>query len=462
MPLCLVLLAGFALRLPSFFSPALAADEALFATWARLIAVWRDPLLQTQFVDKPPLLFYAQAIFYPLLGPVAWAARLPNWIASLLLIPLVAGWARHLFADRTAHTTALLTAASVAFSPLAIRFSTSAVIDPLLTALLTGALWLASGAKSAENPRRPLWAGAVFGLAVLAKYQAWLFLPLIGALAWHSGWTRRDAVRWVVGCAPALLLLLLWGGPRLVTRQWASYGGIRPITSWEWLPRLLAWVDAGGALFVACLAAGAVAVVLAWRGRGATPTSLLLLFACAYALLHWLVAIPAWPRYLLPVLPVLAVPVGRGLAVAVGRLPLTSAWARQVATWGVVGALAATALLQSGPNAVSAETKPADHAVATAAAALADAPYGTVLYDHWYSWQWRYHLFDSGVYVDWTPHPQQLVADLNAFYDDRRYVALPDSAESLPFRRALSDAGYTLRPVSGAPADDVVLYQIGR
>ncbi|RMG96345.1 MAG: glycosyltransferase, partial [Chloroflexi bacterium] len=64
-------------RFRALFANTFHADEALFASWARLIAVWRDPLLVTQAVDKPPLLFYLQAVFYPLFGPVMWAARLP-------------------------------------------------------------------------------------------------------------------------------------------------------------------------------------------------------------------------------------------------------------------------------------------------------------------------------------------------------------------------------------------------
>ena len=93
---------GAVLRFRGLFANTFHADEALFATWARLIAVWRDPLLLTQAVDKPPLLFYLQALFYPLFGPVEFAARLPSWIASLLLIPLTAQLARRLTGDRAA------------------------------------------------------------------------------------------------------------------------------------------------------------------------------------------------------------------------------------------------------------------------------------------------------------------------------------------------------------------------
>ena len=84
---------GFGVRLPGLFQNTLFADEALFATWARLIAALWDPFLLQQPVDKPPLLFYLQSVPYSLMGPVEWAARLPNLLASVLLVPLVGVWA---------------------------------------------------------------------------------------------------------------------------------------------------------------------------------------------------------------------------------------------------------------------------------------------------------------------------------------------------------------------------------
>ncbi|HID54780.1 MAG TPA: hypothetical protein EYP41_22425, partial [Anaerolineae bacterium] len=141
----LVLLAFF-LRLRGLFANTFHADEALFASWARLIAVWRDPLLVTQPVDKPPLLFYLQALFYPLQGPVEWAARLPDFIASLLLVPLTAVFARYLERESQVSQISqifsgpLMAAAFVAFSPLTIQFSATAFTDPLLTFWLTASL----------------------------------------------------------------------------------------------------------------------------------------------------------------------------------------------------------------------------------------------------------------------------------------------------------------------------------
>jgi VCBS repeat-containing protein len=107
----------------------------------------------------------------------------------------------------------------------------------------------------------------------------------------------------------------------------------------------------------------------------------------------------------------------------------------------------------------------ADQGAAQIATYLQDAPYGTVLYDHWYSWQWRYHFFYKGVYVSWFPHGQALAEDLAVFGRDgnAHYVVLPSTARnrfaaSQPIIRAIEQAGFTLHPV--AHADNITLYQI--
>ena len=145
------------LRTPGLFANSFQADEALFATWAREIAIWRDPLLAMQPVDKPPLLFYLQALFYPLFGPVEFAARWPNWIASLLLVPLTGMLVWKLY--RRAET-AVLASALVALFPLTIQFSATAFTDPLMTGLLITAL-------TAVSFQKPGWSGLLFGLALL-------------------------------------------------------------------------------------------------------------------------------------------------------------------------------------------------------------------------------------------------------------------------------------------------------
>ncbi len=469
-------LAAF-LRLRALFANHFHADEALFASWARLIAVWRDPLLQTQLVDKPPLLFYSQALFYPLLGAVEWAARLPNWIASLLLIPLVGIMAWHWYRDAK---TAVLAAALIALSPLAIQFSATAFIDPLLTFLLLLAITFTSRS-------RPGWAGLLFGLAVTAKYQAFLFLPFILGLALMAGWRRRQAARWITGCAAPLLLLLIWelarsSQPVLWRHQMQNFGGVRLIWSWELWPRAAAWLQQGQYLWGGWLSAGLflAALLALWRLRPSSEdkkttavSKLLLLFLAAYGLLHWLLAVPVWDRYLLPILPLTAILCARGWGLLAGWLAqsLARRSGRAASTRWITAGLIMALLVLLLPAAEKARNgrfpvggqPDADQGASEVAAFLADEPYGTVLYDHWYSWQWRYHLFDKRVYVSWFPHAAALTADVAAFHspEQARYIVLPAAAVSQPIQRALETAGFKLTPVFHSQANPgIILFQI--
>jgi 4-amino-4-deoxy-L-arabinose transferase-like glycosyltransferase len=345
-----LILAAAALRWHGFFTNTFHTDEALFASWARLIAVGRDLTLQSQAVDKPPLAFYLQSVGFPLVGNVSWAARIPNLVASLLLIPLVAQWTWRLYRDELA---ALIAAAVIALSPLAIQFSGTAFLDPLLTTFLVSALLLVC---VPSGRAKPLLAGFVFGLAVATKYQAWLFLPLIGGIAWLFGWRWRSWQRWLVGFLPVVAVVLVFGGGTLLARQWQSYGGIRPIFSWELLPRGLEWLEnmayVTGTLWSLLFLIGIIITFLLQNqrssrfsrihpasqrspdilcperiraeivgnevanlpgykspGYSAAPAEagldgLLLAFLVGYLVLHWLLAIPIWERYLLPVLPI--------------------------------------------------------------------------------------------------------------------------------------------------------------
>ena len=104
----------------------------------------------------------------------------------------------------------------------------------------------------------------------------------------------------------------------------------------------------------------------------------------------------------------------------------------------------------------------ADGGAAAVAAALADAPYGTVLYDHWYSWHWRYQLFDRRVYVSWFPHARVLLDDLAAFggSGSARYIALPAGETAAPVVRRLREAGYGLALVVRPPGGSIALWRI--
>ncbi len=499
-------LLAFWLRLHGLFANSFHADEALFASWARHIASWKDPLLLTQAVDKPPLLFYVQALFYTLLGPVEWAARLPNFMVSVWLVPLTAVLYRHLYltqrrrrAENGCHQTLrapwrssriniLLPALIVACSPLAIQFSPTAFTDPLLTFLLITSLSVIRIPYSVNRTqltahRLPLTSGLLFGLAIATKYQAILFLPLVVGVGWLMGYGRAQWQRWLMGVLPALTAVFLWDVARtgswlLWSAQIGNYGGVRLAWSWELLPRLLAWgrLWATAVPPILLLLLVVLLVGLIWRAFRVDDAAsrvdlLLILFVMGYGLLHWLTAVPVWDRYLLPLMPLVAILIGRGfsliLQIFADKFNEESAFIRRIRVYPrsifflflVVLLIFPAWKARYGRYPVGGRAD-ADQGAAQIAALLADEPYGTVLYDHWYSWQWGYHLFYRKVYVSWFPHGAALAEELAVFGRDgnARYVTLPVGSISSPVIRAIHTADFQLQPVTAA--GNIALYQI--
>ncbi|MEK7328998.1 MAG: glycosyltransferase family 39 protein, partial [Chloroflexota bacterium] len=163
-----VLLAGFALRAAPLTQNRFHPDEALYATFARLIASGRDPMLSTVVVDKPPLPFYLTAASMSLFGPTEFAARLPFFFAGVISIALLHQLGGALY-NRRAGTLAAL---ALALSPIAILFAITLFTDTLLVAFLLWSLLMAVRQKWS-------WAGLAFGLAFACKQTALFFLPLI-------------------------------------------------------------------------------------------------------------------------------------------------------------------------------------------------------------------------------------------------------------------------------------------
>ncbi len=492
-----LILVAMALRTNGLFENTFHADEALFASWAREIAVWRDPLLEGQMVDKPPLLFYLQALFYPLLGPEMAAARLPGFIASLTLIPLTATLAWRLYRNRI---TMLLAAAFIAFSPMAIQFSSSGFIDPLMSFLLVFSL-LAVAVSTAHRGSRmstamkpgnnwvPVLSGALYGLALISKHQAWLFAPLLVGLATILGWRRTAWQRWLFGFVPVFGAQVAWELLRgnelsLLQTQLQSYGGLRLAWSWELWPRLQAWASQWSYILrspvlemVLLLAIPLiVALLIDQQDRAAALDRLFVLFAVAYSLLLWFIAVPVWDRYVLGLLPFIGLVLARIVwrisdytwsMIAISARPRP--WMKNLIVFVPLTLIflqaPAIAAAYRGELPIGA-TPTADHGAAQIGQVLADEPYGTVLYDHWYSWQWRYHLFDSKVYVSWFPNPSALVDDLQAFADDgnRRFVALPDSELAQPVIRTLAESGFQLKQIASATVANeetgILLYRV--
>ncbi len=333
---------AFALRVPLLSGPRFHPDEALFASFARAIAVWRDPLLAAAPVDKPPLLFYLQAICYPFLGPREMAARLPNLFASLVTVALTYKVTARLSlspedASRCGGWRAgLLAALLTALSPLAVAFGATAFTDSLMVAW--GMASLLAAASS-----RPGWTGFWLGLGLATKYQAAFFLPLAAGVLWlqtRRGKSGRPATPWARlagGAAGPLGLVIIWelartGRLSLVGSQAASYGAARLLRLAEWWPRLIEWVGLARYVLPPPWLALLLALAVAWTLSRRLP---LLLLTTAWLsgcfLIHWLMNIHPWDRYLLPTVPVVSLLAGQSAdgiarrllpAVAGGLLPL--------------------------------------------------------------------------------------------------------------------------------------------
>lgn len=277
-----VILAGLLLRLAPITANRFHEDEAHYSYWGLQIASGADPLLDREPVDKPPLFLYLQAFAFIVFGHSEWAARLPNLLASVCGMVAFQALARRVYG----RPVALLATLALAFNPFDIAFAASAFTDPLMVALIVGALALAVAG-------RPGVAGLCLGLAFAAKQQGIFFAPLVfgaGLIAGRltaetqsdnaerailrceaarsgassdagsanrrirvfvarlRGWLAsmpflRGAVGLLLGAAPALIWdAMRTRDPGYLAQSLLSYGGLR-LTPWStWAERADDWL----------------------------------------------------------------------------------------------------------------------------------------------------------------------------------------------------------------------------
>jgi 4-amino-4-deoxy-L-arabinose transferase-like glycosyltransferase len=295
-----VLVLGALARLAPIATNRFHQDEALYSTWALHIATGRDMLLNGFPVDKPPLFLYTLALFFKLFGPSEIVARLPGVLSSTASVALVYYLALRLYG----RPTALAAAALMALSPFNILFAPTTLTDPLLVALVLGALCLA-----VEG--RWTWAGVMAGLAAATKQQGLFFLPLVvgvgligtvteverykvastltrysrnslfsrggshacpersrraaGRWAWEPGllkpinlklpspqrwraYVLNDGPHLILGFLAAVAPALLWDlvrsqRPGFLQQSAVSYGGLAWVAPSQWLEQWQRWVD---------------------------------------------------------------------------------------------------------------------------------------------------------------------------------------------------------------------------
>lgn len=312
----IALAAGVYLRFWHLTDQSLFLDEA-FSIWVAS-KPWPAMMDQIVYHDFHPPLFYALAHWA--IGALRWQPWDYRYLtAPFGLLTIVASWAiaRRLFGDVAASVTAFV----VALEPALVDWDRVFRMYSVLTALGTTSWWLLLIGE-AQSGRRRLAAWIGYGaVAVLLPYVQYLgAVTLLCQGAYAAIGLRK---RWpaLVGCAAAVVALVPWlwalriqyphggyvAGQGAVPIYWAQLARDVTITGMPlgWLSSPVSgWaVDAALAIvFVFALVRWPRTIVPYWLGVCAVQVIATLLTGKGLVI----------PRYLLPVIP--------GIAVALGGL----------------------------------------------------------------------------------------------------------------------------------------------
>lgn len=177
------------------YSYLLEPDEARYAEIPREMLTtgnWLVPKLNyVDYFEKPPLLYWANAISLRVLGENSFAARLPTRLAALGVVLVLFFGLRGVWGD----VTALLSGLIFLSAPLDFALGRTNTTDMLLTLAMTLALvalyrFLRGHERGEPVSRWAILTGVGCGLAVMTKGLIGIVLPG-GALLLWSLFTRR-------------------------------------------------------------------------------------------------------------------------------------------------------------------------------------------------------------------------------------------------------------------------------
>lgn len=186
---------------------------------------------RTRIIFHPPVFPYLVGAVYTAFGGLT-AVKLLQAVAGALLIPAVGRIGFLAFGPRAG----LLAAAMAAFYPELVWYSVHFWSEPVFLGLLWWAVEEVLQADARASLGRALWAGALWGLAVLTRETALYFLPVAALwLAWRSaGGGRRAAA-----CALAAFLVVApW-----TYRNWVLFHAFVPVST---MGGLNLWQGNGG------------------------------------------------------------------------------------------------------------------------------------------------------------------------------------------------------------------------
>jgi 4-amino-4-deoxy-L-arabinose transferase-like glycosyltransferase len=501
-------------------------DEALYSSWGLDIASGRDVMVSGSPVDKPPLFLYVQALMFLFFGATEAAARLPSLIASVLSVLLLYCLAGSLHGA----VVGLLAAFLLAASPFAILFAPTAFTDPMMVAfVLAGCLAVVVG--------RWTTAGLLLGLAAMTKQQGVLFLPLVVGFGYATAnhcapdpsrsltggrWVNRSSlISFTLAVGLVLGVTITWDlsrgrQPGFLEQSLLSYStlSLGLGAAWQRMSGFFALLEygTGSPLLNGILAVG-LPLLLATdiralvapplcrdhlaegddhrrvlpqvegREKLAARADLLMAgFVLLYLLGHSVVSFQVWDRYLLGLIPFLALLLARVLTLpwrvwCVLRLFWNwkkgsegdgPAWLLHLLCGGAALVVLASTVGPLRDAATSRFPIGGDHGAFDGIEQVVNyfkgVPADTTLYHRWLGSHWRFYLWGSPYdFRAWTS-AYDLAAQAAARPGASRYVVFPTWRSSTEARLALQKAGLVLREVHRAFRDDgsvsFVVYRI--
>lgn len=321
------------------------SDEAFYAEAAREMVVsgdWVTPHYNHEHrFEKPILYYWLAALAYLVVGVGEGAARFPSAVAGLVLVLTTFVSARRWYDDRTGLLAGVITATSFGY----VAVARQALPDLLLASFMTLATWTALEALVVPRPagmdrRRRWWlvaSGIALGAAFLTKGPVGIALPaaIVGPLALSRCWAPGHgpvtprllrlggdvallAALCVVIAAPWFAAMTSAHGVAYLQRFFIGenldrfaterYNVVRPV--WYYLPIVVGGLLPWSPLMV--LWCRPVARVFR-RVRRVPPVELWLLVWAAVPLLFFSISIGKQPRYVLAVLPPLAILLARAM-----------------------------------------------------------------------------------------------------------------------------------------------------
>lgn len=159
----LVFLAGLG-RLPLF-----GRDEALYAEAGREMSAsgdWITPRVNGAFFfEKPPLLYWLDALAYSAFGPTPFAARLPAALLGVLTVALTVATVSRVWGKRAG----ILAGVMLVTCPLVVMIARMGIMDMPLTCLVTLAMLAYARWRRRDGPAPAVAFGLLVGLAILLK-----------------------------------------------------------------------------------------------------------------------------------------------------------------------------------------------------------------------------------------------------------------------------------------------------